>query len=107
MAVGLHVLAPHSANPAPENPAKFANSAIPYAIDLLEKEGVSPPLSVAIAGGAAMEGSSAGISMGVKVVEAVKDALVKSKLNISLDETGGSKIRSMSLDIDAGEINIT
>jgi chemotaxis receptor (MCP) glutamine deamidase CheD len=44
--------------------------------------------------------------MGVKVVEAVKEALSKAKLSIAREETGGSKIRSIVLDIDKGQINI-
>jgi chemotaxis protein CheD len=102
--VGLHVLAPRSAVPAPPNPAKYADTGVPHALELLISEGgLTNPL-VAIAGGAAMEGSLAGSSMGVKVVEAVKDALSKSKLNIFKEETGGSRIRSIILDIDKGQI---
>ncbi len=106
LAAGLHVLVPHSPTPAPANPIKFANSAIPHAIALLEKEGVSPPLSVAIAGGATMEGAPSIISMGSKVVEAVKDALSEAKLDVKIEETGGSKIRSMVLDVATGKIDI-
>lgn len=106
-AVGLHILAAHSSTPNPDNPAKFANSAIPYALDLLKKEGVSPPFSVTIAGGAAMTGSSLGSSMGSKVVEAVKESLAKANLHVKQDETGGSKIQTMLLEIMTGEISIT
>jgi chemotaxis receptor (MCP) glutamine deamidase CheD len=104
--VGLHVLAPRSAMSSPPNPAKFADSGIIHAIDLLVKEGSQANPLIAIAGGAAMEGSQVGASMGVKVVEAVKEALSKTKFNISREETGGSKIRSIILDIDKGQINI-
>lgn len=104
---GIHVLAPYSTTPTPENPAKFASTAIPYAIELLKKEGGSPPLSVAIAGGASMEGSTVGSRMGEKVVAAVKEAVKKANLNIVADETGGSKIRTMQLDVRTGQIQIT
>ena len=106
VAAGLHVLVPHSTTPAPPNPVKFANLAIPHAIKLLEKEGVSPPYSVSIAGGAAMEGSVAGTSMGSKIVDAIKNALSEANLSIAMDETGGSKIRSMSLDVQSGKVDI-
>jgi chemotaxis protein CheD len=103
--VGLHVLAPRSATPSPPNPAKFADTGVPHALELLINEGgLANPL-VAIAGGAAMEGSNSGTSMGVKVVEAVKEALAKSKLSIFKEETGGSKIRSIALDVEKGLIN--
>ena len=105
-AAGLHVLVPHSSTPSAPNPVKFANLAIPHVLGLLEKEGVSPPFTVSIAGGAAMEGSPSGKGMGVKVVEAVKNALSEAKLSITVDDTGGSKIRSMLLDIETGKIEI-
>jgi chemotaxis protein CheD len=103
--VGLHVLAPRSAVSAPPNPAKFADTGVPHALELLINEGgLTNPL-VAVAGGAAMEGSPVGVSMGIKVVEAVKEALTKSKLNIYKEETGGSRIRSIILDLDKGQIS--
>jgi chemotaxis protein CheD len=104
--VGLHVLAPHSAMASPANPAKFADTGVLHAVNLLIKEGAATNPLVAIAGGAAMEGSSAGASMGVKVVEAVKEALSKAKISIFREESGGSKIRSLQLDVDKGQINI-
>jgi len=103
--VGLHVLAPHSAIPSPPNPAKYADSGVLHAIEMLAKEGgLSSPI-VAIAGGAAMEGSLSGSSMGIKVVEAVREALSQAKLKITKEDTGGSRIRSILLDIDTGQIN--
>lgn len=106
MAAGLHVLVPRSTSPDPPNPVKFANLAVPHALSLLQEKGVSAPLSVAIAGGASMEGAFSGTSMGPKVVEAVKEALSEANLSVTMDETGGSKIRSMSLDIETGKIDI-
>lgn len=103
--VGLHVLAPRSAVPSPPNPAKYADSGVLHAIDMLTKEGGLDNPMVAIAGGAAMEGSLSGASMGIKVVEAVKETLSKAKLTVAKEDTGGSKIRSISLDIDKGQIN--
>lgn len=110
--VGLHVLAPHSPLPihsstvSPTNPAKYADSGVIHAIDLLEKEGALANPFVAIAGGAAMEGSPTGVSMGRKVVEAIKEALSNAKLHIAKEETGGTKIRSILLDIDTGHVII-
>ncbi|MBN1850186.1 MAG: hypothetical protein JW932_16560 [Deltaproteobacteria bacterium] len=106
IAVGLHILAAQASTPLPDNPAKYANTAIPYAIDLLDKEGAKQPLSATIVGGAVMSGMSAESGMGVRVVDAVKDALSAAKLDINRDETGGSKIRSLTLNIETGEIAI-
>jgi chemotaxis receptor (MCP) glutamine deamidase CheD len=106
-AAGLHTLAPHSASEQPKNPVMYANTAIPYALAELKKRGGSPPYSVAIAGGAALLGAGNGAGTGLKVVEAVKAALTKAGLTIKLDQTGGSLLRSMILDIDRGKISIT
>ena len=106
IAAGLHVLAAHSSTPRPDNPAKFANSAVPHALDLLKKEGGAPPYTVAIAGGAGMAGTSAGMGMGTKVIEAVKEALAAADLKISQGETGGTNIRSINLNIATGKIDI-
>jgi chemotaxis receptor (MCP) glutamine deamidase CheD len=40
------------------------------------------------------------------LIEAVKLALAKANLAVKIEETGGSKLRSMLLDIDAGKIRV-
>ena len=102
---GVHILAPSSGTPTPENPAKYADTAVHYVLDQLKKKGVKPPFSVAIAGGGTMLQSVA--SMGPRNVEAVKDVLKKAHLSVKHDQTGGSGIRSMVLDVETGKINIT
>lgn len=103
---GLHILAPHT-DARMSNPAMYANTAIPYALEELEKKRTKSLLSVAIAGGAFMLGGQSEASVGPKVTAAVKDALKKAHLNIKIDETGGPKIRSMMLNFDARKIEIT
>ena len=104
--VGIHTLAPQADSPTPPNPAKFADTAIPHAVGLFEKEGAGPPFTVAIAGGATMAGAPTINSVGLKLAEATKAALAKAKINIKSDQTGGSNIRSMTLNIDTGEIQV-
>ena len=104
--VGVHVLAPRSSGPNPDNPAKYADSAIPYALEMLGKLGAARHYTVAIAGGAAMSGYVTGAGIGAKIVEAVKEALSKEKLTVGIDKTGGSNIRSMILDVETGNIQI-
>ncbi|NLD39226.1 MAG: hypothetical protein GX654_20405 [Desulfatiglans sp.] len=104
--IGIHTLAPQADTINPANPAKYADTAVTYAIKLFEKEGAAPPYTVAVAGGATMTGSPASTNVGLKVAEAAKAALAKAKLNIRTDQTGGSNIRSMILNIDTGEIQI-
>jgi len=106
LGIGIHTLAPQADTINPPNPAKFADTAITYAIKLFEKEGAGPPYTVALAGGATMAGSPASTNIGVKIAEAAKSALAKAKLNVRTDQTGGSNIRSMILNVDTGEIQI-
>ncbi|MBW1800240.1 MAG: chemotaxis protein CheD [Deltaproteobacteria bacterium] len=103
---GLHILASKSGPKAPKNPIMYANTAIPHVLSQLKEGGVRPPFSVAIAGGAVMLGKQNTASIGPKVVDAVKAALQSEGLQVKLDETGGSMIRCMVLDIDAGKIKI-
>jgi chemotaxis receptor (MCP) glutamine deamidase CheD len=102
----LHILAPRSGNMAPKNPVMYADTAIPYALQLLEAEGVNPPLSVAIAGGGVMLGREAATGLGQKVVDAVKEALADARLSLKRESTGGSEVRSMVLDIEGAKIKI-
>lgn len=104
--MGIHTLAPKADSPNPPNPAKFADTAIPYGISLLEKEGAIPPFIVAIAGGAAMSGAPVNSGIGKKVSDSAKEAIKKARLNIRIDKTGGTNIRSMMLNVDTGEIQV-
>jgi len=104
---GIHVLAPRSSGIAPRNLIMYANTAVPFIIKELQAKGATPPFSVAIAGGAGLLNSETSINSGRKVVDAVRDALGRANLTIKIDKTGGTKIRSIILDIDAGRIKIT
>ncbi len=104
--IGIHTLAPQADSPSPPNPAKFADTAIPHAVGLFKKEGAGPPFTVAIAGGATMAGAPTNNSVGMKLAAATKAALEKANIKIKTDQTGGSNIRSMLLNIDTGEIQI-
>ena len=104
--VGLHIMAPKAKSMKSTNPIMYANTAIPYAIELLEKNSGVPPFSVAIAGGAKMLGSEKTLAIGQKVVDAAKEALNEAGIPAKLERTGGTAIRSMILDVDGGKIKI-
>jgi chemotaxis protein CheD len=107
VAAGIHVLAANSGAGTPDNPAKYANTAIPYAMEQLGKKGVKPPLTVVFAGGAEMMNTPPEIRMGPKIVASLTDALKQANLAVKMEKTGGANIRSIHLDIDSGKINIT
>ena len=105
--IGLHIMAPKAGSLNPSNPIMYANTAIPYAITLLEKSGAKPPYSVAIAGGSNMLSKDKALAIGQKIADSVKAALNEAGFPVKLEKIGGTTIRSMILDIDGGKIGIT
>lgn len=103
---GLHILAAHSGGLKPTNNFMYANTAIPQALAEIGQKGGNGPYSVAIAGGATMLGTQVEQNPKKNIVEAAKEALKQASLQVSLEQTGGSKMRCMVLDIDAGKIKI-
>ncbi len=106
IAAGLHVLVAHSHDSNPQNPFMFADTAVPQALTEISKKGGSAPFSVALAGGAVLLGGRAEQTSG-NLIEASREVLKKAGLEVTLEQTGGNKIRCMVLDIDAGKIKIT
>ncbi len=106
IAAGLHIMAPTARGTNVKNPIMYADTAIPYILDELKKNGAGPPFSVAIAGGAGLLGSRSGSDIGRRIVEAVGLALKSSGLVPKIDKTGGTQIRAMLLDVDAGKIKV-
>jgi chemotaxis protein CheD len=105
--VGLHILAAHSGGLEPTNNFVYANTAIPQVLTEIGQRGGNPPFSVAIAGGATMIGGQTEQNPKKNIVAATKEALKQAGLHVTLEQTGGNKIRSMVLDIDTGKIKIT
>lgn len=105
-AAGFHVLRVHPPEGAVIDPAYYAETVIPYVMEHFKSNGVLPPFSVAVAGGASMMDSPGQGVTGSKLLLAVKRLLAQANLALKLEETGGCKIRTMMLNIDAGKIRI-
>ncbi|MCP4713747.1 MAG: chemotaxis protein CheD [Deltaproteobacteria bacterium] len=105
-AAGIHVLRTLPDGTEVSNPMYYAETVIPYALDEFKERGITASFSIAVAGGASLMGMSKMGDMGSKLVAAVKETLAKANLNVKLEETGGPKIRSILLDIDAGKIKV-
>ncbi len=91
------------------NPAKFADTAVPELIAKMSAQGARKSSLIAkIAGGASLFNFTTDSgSVGEKNIEAVRDALKKEKIKISLEEVGGSCGRTLRLMVDTGEVSIT
>jgi chemotaxis protein CheD len=101
-----HVVLPDSANRTGP-PAKFADTAVPYLLQLLKNEGLATAgLIVKLAGGASMFASSGPMQIGAANLEAVAAALEKAGLRVAAQDVGGPKGRRITLDCQTGELAI-
>ena len=105
VAVGMHILRAIPPSSTVSNPTYFAATAIPYAVAEIKKREMIPPFSVAIAGGGSMMPSTKG-DVGEKMSTVVKKVLEKTGLAIKIEKTGGSRVRTIILNLDEGKINI-
>jgi len=105
-AAGIHVLRGISEGNWPGNPCYFADTAVDHVIGEFKKQGIPLHLSIAIAGGASLLAVSNTGAPGSSVVQALKDVLAERNLSAKLESVGGTKIRSIFLNVIEGKIKI-
>jgi chemotaxis receptor (MCP) glutamine deamidase CheD len=64
-------------------------------------------VSVAIAGGASLLSSHELNDVGVGLISQVKEILADKKLDVKIENIGGTKLRTMILNVDEGKIKIS
>jgi chemotaxis protein CheD len=107
-----HVMLPDSRQfPPGQNPAKFADTALPALVEEMVRQGAARARLVAkLAGGAQMfnfdQHSSPILNIGQRNVAAVKEALKKLGITVAGEDTGGSVGRTMILDAASGVVYI-
>lgn len=104
LAAVAHIVLPEAAG-RPGAPGKFADTAIPYMVALLLKEGAERASLIAkVAGGAQMFGASGPLQIGDANIHAV--AAILSDLGIPLQarSVGGIKGRRLTYRCHGGEI---
>lgn len=106
IAAGFHVLRATAPSGMGGNPAYYADTVIPYVLKHLSAQNVLPPYYIAVAGGASLMSMPAKDGAGSTLLLTVKESLERANLNIKIQETGGTKIRSLVLNIDEGKIRI-
>jgi chemotaxis protein CheD len=101
-----HIVLPKSRNGA-DNPAKYADTAIPYMLSALRCEGVGPKDLIAkVVGGACMFGDNQLSKIGDCNIQAAVQALEDAGISISARDAGGNCGRRISFDLATGVINV-
>ena len=110
IAAMLHVVLPHSrAQSRDDKRFRFADQAIPEAIEKLCAEGANRRrLKAAIAGGAAMFsfGTASHINIGDDNIRAVREQLRLAHIPILGDDTGGNVSRTLIFDLETAEARV-
>ncbi|MEN6413167.1 MAG: chemotaxis protein CheD [Veillonellales bacterium] len=106
-----HIMLPDSKQArSAENPAKFADTALPLMLDEMMKLGASKSrITAKIAGGAQMftfANATDIMRVGERNAEAVRAVLRKLDIRIIADDTGGNYGRTVELKLDAGKYRI-
>lgn len=101
-----HVVLPQS-NGRSDNPAKFADTAVPALLQELQKHGVpSAGLVAKIAGGACMFQMRGPLQIGEANIQAVRQALAQANIRLVAQHVGGSSGRRIVLDCTDGSLRI-
>jgi len=88
-------------------PGKFADTAIPYMLEILREMGVaSAGLTAKFAGGANMFGGPGPLQIGDANVEAVIEGLKSAGIRVSGKDIGGTAGRRVTFDCSSGEMLI-
>ncbi|MGE5561198.1 MAG: chemotaxis protein CheD [Chloroflexota bacterium] len=108
----VHIMLPDSALArGGATPAKFADTAIPYAIAEIERHGAARArLQIKLAGGAQMLAfgqSNSRLDIGSRNIDATMAALAAMKLTPAAAELGGNFGRTMQLMIADGRVVIS
>ena len=106
-AAGFHVLRGRSKGHTIDSPAYYADTAVDYAVKGFSSKGIPLNLSVAIAGGASLMAGSGMDEVGAALVASVKEALAAWNLVVKIENVGGTRLRSIILNVDEGRIKIS
>jgi chemotaxis protein CheD len=90
------------------NPLKFADKAVPELIrQVVARGGRKPLLEAVIVGGASMfAGSGSTLEVGARNAAAVKAELVKERIRVHAEDTGGNKGRTVRVDPPTGTVTV-
>jgi chemotaxis protein CheD len=103
-----HIVLPQSQGHGTENPRKFADLAVPEMLTELEDHGArTMRLEAALVGGASMFAvSAASLEVGQRNESAVRDLLKKLGIPVVAAATGGSKGRTIRVDVANSAVTV-
>lgn len=105
VAAMAHVMLPEASEPEPRQPGKFADTAVPALVELMQRHGANPGrIEAALVGGAAMfsfGSSGSGQDIGARNEAAVRAALEERRIPIRATATGGGKGRTVRVNVGA------
>ena len=105
-----HIMLPTSNNENEPNRAKYANTAVPVLLEMMEQRGANRRRIIAkLAGGAQMftfAGQSDLMRIGPRNVDAVKQSLAQFAIPIKSEDTGGNCGRTIELYCTDGSLMI-
>jgi chemotaxis protein CheD len=101
-----HVVLPKSTGTT-AYPAKFADTAVPYMLSVLQNRGVRADSLVAkIAGGSCMFGAIKPMQIGEANVEATLAALAEANIRVAAQHVGGTVGRRVFFELATGAITV-
>ena len=101
-----HVVLPASEGRS-GHPGRYANTAIPEALRLMDEHDADPGgVTAKIVGGASMFGNNGPVQIGQANIEAVTEALRRANISIAAQHIGESKGRRITLDCETGDLTV-
>ena len=105
-----HIMLPGAYDGQVAAPGKFADTAVPAIIDLMEGLGAQRRrLKCRLAGGAKMSlarGASDVFTIGDKNARAIREHLAKVRIPVVNEDVGGSRGRSVRMDVGTGRVEV-
>jgi chemotaxis protein CheD len=102
-----HIVLPASTGtPKPEAMNKFADHAVPALVDGMVERGASRVfMQAALVGGASMF-AGAGLEVGARNADAVRDLVAGRRVPVVAEAVGGSKGRTVKVDVTSGAVSV-
>ena len=102
-----HIVLPASTGtPKPESLNKFADHAVPALVDGMVERGASRVfMQASLVGGASMF-AGAGLEVGARNADAVRELVAGRRVPVVAEAVGGSKGRTVKVDVKSGAVSV-